>query len=116
MRIKCYAHGRLTRDPELRRTPSGTAVVKCGLASDYGWGDKKDTIFMDCVAFGKTAEIIAEYSNKGDAIIFEGELQANKWEDKEGNKKERIELKIDGFQFVSGNKKNNSQEEGEVTF
>jgi len=100
MNIKVFAFGRLTRDTELIRSSSGTAICKGSIASDFGYGDKKDTIFIEFVAFGKTAEMINEYHSKGDAIVLDGELQMNKWEGKDGVKHEKPQIKVDGFQFV----------------
>lgn len=105
MKILCFATGRLTRDVETITLKSGKTLSKSSIASDYGWGDNKDTIFLDFVAFGKIGEIIAEHHQKGDPIILEGELQLDKWEDKEGNQKERFKLKVEGFQFAVGKKK-----------
>ncbi len=105
MSFKMFAPGRLTRDIESITTPKGTVIYKGGIAGDFGYGDKKDTLFLDFVAFGKTGEIIAEYHEKGDPIILEGEFQVDKWEDKEGKKHERYKLKVEGFQFSAGKKK-----------
>ena len=118
MNIKVFAFGRLTRDTELIRSSSGTAICKGSIASDFGYGDKKDTIFIEFVAFGKTAEMIDEYHSKGDAIVLDGELQMNKWEGKDGVKHEKPQIKVDGFQFIPKAKtsQGNADASGPVPF
>jgi single-strand DNA-binding protein len=90
--------GRLTRDPELRYTPSGTAVCRLGLASTRYFkgkdGEKKeDTLFVDVTVWEKTAEYCGQRLKQGRPIIVEGQLRSNSWEDKAtGQKRTRIEI------------------------
>ena len=84
--------GNLTRDPELRYTPKGTAIAKIGLAVNRVWtneaGEKKEEVtFVDVDAFGKTAETIGQYLKKGRPILIEGRLRYQTWEDKQSGQK-----------------------------
>lgn len=96
--------GNLTRDPELKALPSGTQVATIGLATNRTWRDKngakqEDTQFHNVVAFGKQAELIAQYLRKGSSLYLEGRLQTRSWDDKDGSKKYRTEIVLDAFQF-----------------
>jgi len=106
---KVFLFGNLTRDPELKSLPSGTRVVSFGLATNRNWKDKDgikkdDTTFHNIVAFGKPAEIIAQYSKKGKSLFVEGRIANRSWDDKDGTKKYRSEVIVENFQFgpVSG--------------
>jgi single-strand DNA-binding protein len=97
--------GRLTRDPELRYTPSGTPVADFGLAvnrqSTDSSGEKKETTcFVDIVAWSKQAEVIHRYMKKGRQIFIEGRLDFSQWEDKDGQKRSRLKVVLEGFQFL----------------
>ncbi|RJP48790.1 MAG: single-stranded DNA-binding protein [Anaerolineaceae bacterium] len=97
--------GNLTRDPEVRYTPNGSAVASFTLAVNrkYRQGDetKEEVSFIDCVAFGKTAEILGQYVNKGDALLVEGRLAQRRWDDKEtGQKRSKVEVHIQSFTFM----------------
>ena len=98
--------GRLTRDPELRYTPSGTAVASFSVANNRTYavsGEKKEQVsYFDCIAWSKLGEIITEYCKKGQRIAIEGRLQQRRWEDQENNKKSKIELVVENFQFLTG--------------
>lgn len=99
--------GRLTRDPELRRTSSGVAVASFALACDRDYkpqGGEKETDFIDCVIFGKFADTVATYFFKGSAAIVTGRLQIRNWEDKEGNKRRSAEILADHVYFGEGKK------------
>jgi single-strand DNA-binding protein len=100
--------GRLTRDPEMRYTPAGTAVASFTLANGYSYkqGDeKKETSsFFDCVIWGKPGEFITEYAKKGQQLYIEGRLSQRRWDDQDGNKKSKIEIVVDKFQFLGGKK------------
>lgn len=96
--------GRLTRDPELRTTPGGTAVAKFGLATNHSYkdknGEKKDTTqFHNCVAFGKTAEVIAQYVKKGHEFYVCGRIEYSSWDKKDGTKGYATEIMVEEFQF-----------------
>ena len=89
--------GNLTRDPEVRYTPSGTAVASFALAVNrkYKQGEetKDEVSYIDIVVFGKTAENCGQYLNKGDAILVEGRLQQRRWDDKDsGQKRSKVEV------------------------
>jgi single-strand DNA-binding protein len=84
--------GNLTRDPELRYTPKGTAIAKIGMAVNRVWtsetGEKKEEVtFVDVDVFGRTAENVAQYLRKGSPLLVEGRLRLDTWEDKQTNQK-----------------------------
>lgn len=95
--------GRLTRDPELRRTQSGTAVASFSLAVDRDYsgrdGGEKETDFIDCVAWRSTAEFISKYFSKGRMAVVTGRLQIRPWTDKDGNKRRAAEVIVDSAYF-----------------
>lgn len=94
--------GRLTRDPELRRTGSGTAVSSFSIAVDRdfkGQGGEKETDFIDIVAWRNTAEFVSKYFTKGRMAIVEGRLQIRDWKDKEGNNRRSAEVVADNVYF-----------------
>ncbi len=94
--------GRLTRDPELRRTQSGTAVTSVRIAVDRdfkGQDGSKQADFFDVVAWRNTAEFVSKYFAKGRMAIVEGRLQSRDWQDKDGNKRTSIEIVADNFYF-----------------
>ena len=94
--------GRLTRDPELRRTGSGTTVVSFTLAVDRdfkGQGGEKETDFIDVVAWRSTAEFVSKYFTKGRMAAVEGRLQIRDWKDKEGNNRRSAEVIVDNMYF-----------------
>lgn len=94
--------GRLTRDPELRRTQSGTAVVSFSIACDRDYaaqGAERETDFIDIVAWRGTAEFVEKYFSKGRMIVVGGRLQIRNWQDKEGNKRRSAEILADSVYF-----------------
>ena len=98
--------GNLTRDPELKALPSGVQVANFSVATNSQYkdknGEKKETVeFHNMVAFGRTAEVIAQYFKKGSQIFIEGKLQTRSWE-QDGKKQYRTEIIVDRFEF--GNK------------
>lgn len=107
---KVYLMGRLTRDPELRYTPKGTAVADLGLATNRyragtEGGDRvEETTFVDVTLWGKSAELANQYLSKGKEVFIEGRLQLDSWEDKASGQK-RSKLKVVGevMQFIGGN-------------
>ena len=103
--------GRLTRDPELRRTNSGKPVASFTVAVDRDYapeGQEKETDFIDCVAWGKTAEFICKYFSKGQMMNLAGRIQTRTWEDKEGHKRKSTEVVIEEVYFCES-KSQNSQ-------
>jgi len=102
---KVFLIGNLTRDPELRYSPSGVAVAKFGLATNRVYkgqdGEKKeDVCFVDIVAFGKTAEACANYLSKGKQTFIEGHLQFSTWETPEGQKRSKLEVIVERMQLL----------------
>ena len=101
---KVFLMGNLTRPPELRYTPSGTAVADVRLAANRNYttqsGEKReDTCFLTVVVWGKQAESCGEYLDKGSPILVEGRLQTREWEGKDGQKRTVIEVVADRVQF-----------------
>ncbi len=103
---KVILAGNLTRDPELRYTPKGTAIAKIGLAINRRWttetGEQKEEVtFVDVDAFGRQAETIGQYLKKGRPILIEGRLKLDQWDDKQtGQKKSRLGVVLETFQFL----------------
>ena len=94
--------GRMTRDPELRRTNSGTAVASFTVAVDRDFksqSGEKETDFIDVVAWRNTAEFVSKYFSKGRMAVVEGRLQLRDWTDKEGNKRRTAEIVADSVYF-----------------
>jgi single-strand DNA-binding protein len=109
---KVILMGNLTRDPELRYTPKGTAVAKLGLAVNRSWrnaeGQQQDeTTFVDVDAFGKQAETLGQYMQKGRPILVEGRLKLDQWEDKNtGQNRSKLGVILEKFSFVGGGSQN----------
>lgn len=105
---KAFLYGNLTRDPELKALPSGQQLASFGLATNRTYKDKNGqkqeaTEFHNIVAFGRPAEVIAQYVKKGRPIFIEGRIQTRSWDDKESGKKNyRTEIVVDNFQFGDG--------------
>lgn len=103
---KVILAGNLTRDPELRYTPSGTAIAKFGLALNRKWKDqsgelKEEVTFVDVDAFGKQAELIGQYLKKGQPLLVEGRLRTDSWEDKQTQqKRSRLGVVLEGMTFL----------------
>ena len=95
--------GRLTRDPELRRTGSGIAVASFTVAVDRDFGGRdggeKETDFIDCVAWRQTGEFVSKYFQKGRMAVVSGRLQIRSWTDKDGNKRRTAEVVADNCYF-----------------
>ena len=92
--------GRLTRDIQLSYTPSQTAVADFGMAVNKKYKDKETTLFVDCVAFGKSAENLNKYVGKGDSLLISGELQFESWTAQDGTKRSKHKIMVQSFQFV----------------
>ena len=108
--------GRLTRDPELRRTGSGTAVASFTVAVDRDFsgkdGGEKETDFIDCVAWRQTGEFVSKYFTKGRMAVVSGRLQIRSWTDKDGNKRISAEVIADNVYF--GDSKNGNTDGNNV--
>lgn len=100
--------GNLTRDPELRYTPKGTAVARLGLAVNRSYksetGETKEEVtFLDVDAWGKQAELIGQYLRKGNPLFVEGRLRLDQWDDKQtGQKRSALKVVMENFQFIGG--------------
>lgn len=108
--------GRLTRDPELRHTQSGTAVASFTVAVDRDYsgqnGGEKQTDFIDCVAWRQTGEFVSKYFRKGSMIVVTGRLQSRKWQDNQGNNRTNWEVNADSVYFGESKKDNAGQQTG----
>lgn len=99
--------GNLTRDVELKSIAGGSSVARISMAINRNWttpnGEKKEEVtYVDCEAWGKTAEVMAKYLTKGRPVFIEGRLKLDMWEDKEGKKQSKLKVVVDGFQFIGG--------------
>ena len=97
--------GHMTRDPQLKYLPSQTPVVEFGLATNRKWKDsngqdREDVCFVECAAFGKQAEVINQYCQKGRPLLVEGRLKYDQWEDKQGGgKRSKLSFVVENFQL-----------------
>jgi single-strand DNA-binding protein len=112
---KVILAGNLTREPELSYLPSQTAVVNFGLAVNRRWrskgGEEKSEIcFVDCVAFGRTAENINKYVTKGDPFFIEGRLTLDSWTAQDGTKRSKHKVTIESFQFLKQANRNTASD------
>lgn len=103
---KVILMGNLTRDPETRQTPSGQSVTNFSLAVNRTWksqdGQTQEAVsYIDCVAWGRTGEVIAQYMQKGRPILVSGRLDQRSWE-QDGNKRSKVEVIVEDFNFVGG--------------
>lgn len=100
--------GNLTRDPEIKYTPKGTAIADIGLAVNRNYttesGEKREEVtFIDVTLWGRTAEIVGEYCKKGRPIFIEGRLQLDQWDDKQtGQKRSKLKVVADNIQLLGG--------------
>lgn len=110
---KVIVMGRLTRDPELRYTQTNTPVVSFSLACDrdYSSGERKQTDFLDCVAWSHTAEFIKKYFGKGRAAVVEGRLQVRNWEDDAGTKRKTAEIVVNSIYFADSKPESKQERE-----
>ncbi|MBL9206380.1 MAG: single-stranded DNA-binding protein [Opitutaceae bacterium] len=103
---KVFLIGNLTRDPELRVTPKGTAICQFGLAVNRQFKDdsgatRDETTFVDIEAWGKQGELVSKYLGKGSQCMVEGRLKLDQWEDKaSGQKRSRLKVVLDNVQFL----------------
>ena len=108
---KVVLMGRLTKDPELRRTGSGTAVTSFSLACDRDFksqSGEKETDFIEVVAWKNTAEFVSKYFSKGRMAVVEGRLQVRDWTDKAGNKRTTAEVVADNVYFADSKRDSDS--------
>ena len=112
--------GRLTRDPELRRTGSGIAVASFTVAVDRDFGNRdggeRETDFIDCVAWRQTGEFVSKYFSKGRMIIVDGRLEMRDWTDKDGNKRTSAEIVVANAYFGDSKRDNEGGSYGGNTY
>lgn len=102
--------GHLARDPEVRFTQSGTAVCGGAIGVNYGWGENKDSFFLNFNIWGKSAENFDKWCAKGDAVLITGELQESKWQDKQtGEERRRWEVKVRDWTKVKTSSKRSQE-------
>ena len=104
---KVILMGNLTRDPETRTTTSGQSVTSFSLAVSRQWRgsdgqNQEQTSFINCVAWGRPGEVIAQYVKKGNPLLVSGRLDQRSYEDKDGNKRQAVEVVVEDFNFVGG--------------
>ena len=102
---KVFLMGNLTRDIELRQLPSGANVGSFGLAVNERFKDRNDqwqerANFIDCEIFGRRAEVMSQYLQKGKPVFIEGKLRLDQWQDQQGNNRSKLKVVVDDFQFV----------------
>jgi single-strand DNA-binding protein len=105
--------GNLTRDPELKYTPKGTAACQIGMAVNRKWRneqgqDQEEVTFLDVQSWGKQAEAISKYLRKGSPLFVEGRLKLEEWE-KDGKKQSKLRVVLESFQFLGGAKQEGQQ-------
>ena len=110
-----YSHitqiGHLTRDPEQTFTPAGLAITKFAIATNNGYGEKKDVCYVGITLFGKSAEAAAKYLSKGSAVLVDGRLSMSSWEDKNtGQKRTKHEIIGNSWHFVGERKAGEDRE------
>ena len=99
--------GNLTRDVELKHTPSNQAVANIGLAMNRQFqtreGERREEVtFVDCEAWGRQAEVMAQYLSKGRPVFIQGRLKLDTWQDKDGGNRSKLKVVVENFQFVGG--------------
>lgn len=104
---KVILAGNLTRDPQLSYLPSNTPVCEFGLAINRKWKSqdgqaREEVCFVDCRCFGRGAETINQYMKKGQPLLVDGRLRFEQWESKEGQKRSRLSVVVENFQFLGG--------------
>lgn len=115
---KAIIAGNLTRDPELRTTPNGAKVCSFSVAVNRVFRDSSGTqqeqvSFIDCSAWGKLGEMIGQYAKKGSGVLVSGRLDQRSWEDKtSGQRRSRVEIVVDDFNFTSPNTNNDGGNRG----
>lgn len=114
---KVYLMGNLTRDPEVRTTPSGLKIAKLGLAVNRRYRTrenetKEETTYVDIDAFGAQAEILEKYCQKGSPLFVEGRLRLEQWQTTAGENRSKLSIVLENFQFIGGRGEGASAEQG----
>ena len=117
---KVILMGNLTRDVEMRTTASGQNVANFSLAVSRSWRgqdgqQQEQTSFINCVAWGKAGEIIAQYTSKGSSLLVSGRLEQRSYDDKDGNKRQAVEVIVEDFNFTGGRGDNAPSSSSEPT-
>jgi single-strand DNA-binding protein len=104
---KVYLMGNLTRDPEVRTTPSGLKIAKLGLAVNRRYKTrenetKEETTYVDIDAFGAQAEVLEKYCQKGSPLFIEGRLRLEQWQNSNGENRSKLSIVLENFQFIGG--------------
>jgi len=114
---KVMLMGNLTKDPELRFMPqNNTPVVNISIAVNRTWTDRQtsekrqETTYVEANAFQKTAEVINQYFSRGSPIYIEGRLKLDEWQDKDGNKRQRLKVVVDQFEFIQSKQEAGNQQ------
>jgi single-strand DNA-binding protein len=115
---KILLMGNLTRDPQLSYLPSQTAVVEFGLAVNRKWKSREgeareETCFVDCRAFGRTAENLNKYMSKGRPLFIEGRLTFDSWTAQDGTKRSKHRVTVENFQFLPGTSGQGARQTGQ---
>lgn len=102
---RVFLMGNLTRDVEIRHTPQNTAVGSFGIAVNRKYRTQdgqnhEEVTFVDCDAWGRQAEVMAQYLKKGRPVFIEGRLKLDQWQDQQGNKRSKLKVVVENFQFV----------------
>jgi single-strand DNA-binding protein len=96
--------GRLTKDPDIKYTEAGSALCIINIANNRRYKEKEDVSYIECISFGKGAEIAGQYLKKGSKVGISGVLKENRWEDKEGKKRSSMQIIVSEFQFLDNKK------------
>ncbi|HEY1406734.1 MAG TPA: single-stranded DNA-binding protein [Spirochaetota bacterium] len=101
---RVFMIGRLTKDPDLRYTQGGTSVASFSIANNRSYtaqNERKEAVsYFNCIAWGKSGEVIAQHCKKGQRIGIEGRLQQRSWQDQSGQKRNTVEVVVENFQFL----------------
>ncbi len=111
--------GNLTRDPELKHTQGGKSVCNFGIAINRSWHDasgqkQERTTYVDCEAWGKTGELVADHLGKGEMIVVEGELKLDQWKDKDGGNRSKLFVNVRQMHFVGSKREGQNRREPET--
>ena len=118
---KVFLTANLTRQPELKITPSGAKVLNIGLASNDRWtdqetGEQRESVtFVECEAWNRTAESIFEYFKKGDPILIEGTLRFDAWTTDDGQNRNRLKIRINRWEFMRQRLEDNNEKVAEAS-
>lgn len=115
MYCKTIIIGNLTKDVELKKLPSGSAIAKCSIAYTDGFGDNKKSHFIDIVCFSKTAEVLSNYCHKGSKVMMEGTIIFEQWTAQDGSARSKHSLRVDTMKMLDSKEQqlNNSSERNE---